>query len=226
MRIIFFGSSQFAVPSLRALKAAGYKIACVITQPDREKGRGLHLEGTAVKQAAQDYKLRIYQPLKINTDEVISFIRGLNPDLFVEEPLDADQLLADFNLNLPGDIRVIKIEEVDKHFSVINAPRIKERFRRSALICLHQLLADLGVDGTVVFSPGGIALCGDATLRASHPNRDVGLYVCIDGSINDIGYYRSTTFKDPYGCGMDHPNHPIRPEGGSSTAGWCRSPGI
>jgi tRNA pseudouridine38-40 synthase len=47
-------------------------------------------------------------------------------ELFANEFLDINQLTEDFNRNLPNDIRVIKIEEKDKHFNIINAPRIKE----------------------------------------------------------------------------------------------------
>ncbi|MCP3876623.1 MAG: tRNA pseudouridine(38-40) synthase TruA [Desulfobacteraceae bacterium] len=47
-------------------------------------------------------------------------------ELFVNEPLNIDQLLIDFNQNLPNDIRVIKIEEKDKNFNIINTPKIKE----------------------------------------------------------------------------------------------------
>ncbi|MBC2714830.1 MAG: tRNA pseudouridine synthase A [Desulfobacteraceae bacterium] len=47
-------------------------------------------------------------------------------ELFVNEPLNPDQLLTDFNLNLPNDIKVLKIEEKDKNFSIINAPKTKE----------------------------------------------------------------------------------------------------
>ncbi len=47
-------------------------------------------------------------------------------ELFVDNPLDPDQLLIDFNLNLPNDIKVLEIEEVDKKFSIINTPKTKE----------------------------------------------------------------------------------------------------
>jgi tRNA pseudouridine38-40 synthase len=47
-------------------------------------------------------------------------------ELFVNDPLNINQLLGDFNQNLPKDISVIKIEKKDKHFNIINAPRIKE----------------------------------------------------------------------------------------------------
>jgi len=111
MKIVFFGSSQFAVPSLKALKSAGYKIACVITQPDKQRGRGLHLEGTAVKQIAQDYKLRIYQPQGINTPETINFIKELNPDLFVV--VSYGQILSKGILNLPS------IFAINAHASIL-----------------------------------------------------------------------------------------------------------
>ena len=47
-------------------------------------------------------------------------------ELFVNEPLNPNQLLTDFNQNLPNDIKAIKVEAVDKHFSIINAPKTKE----------------------------------------------------------------------------------------------------
>lgn len=46
-------------------------------------------------------------------------------ELFVDAPLDMDQWLRDFNQNLPNDIRAIKMEEKDKHFNIVHAPRIK-----------------------------------------------------------------------------------------------------
>ncbi|MCP4114379.1 MAG: tRNA pseudouridine(38-40) synthase TruA [Desulfobacteraceae bacterium] len=47
-------------------------------------------------------------------------------ELFVPGPLNTEKLLTDFNLNLPNDIRVLKIEEKDRHFSIINAPKTKD----------------------------------------------------------------------------------------------------
>ena len=47
-------------------------------------------------------------------------------ELFLKEPVDMAQLLIDLNKNLPNDIRVLTVEEVDSHFSIINAPRTKE----------------------------------------------------------------------------------------------------
>jgi len=83
MDIIFFGSDDFAVPSLEALVSAGYNICSVVTQPDREKGRGLHLKGTAVKLCAKKLNLKIFQPQDINSAAAIKALKALNPDLFV-----------------------------------------------------------------------------------------------------------------------------------------------
>jgi methionyl-tRNA formyltransferase len=62
MRIVFFGTSAFAVPSLEALVAAGHAVTACVTQPDRPRGRGLALEPSPVKQAAQQLGLTVLQP--------------------------------------------------------------------------------------------------------------------------------------------------------------------
>lgn len=62
MRIVFFGTPEFAVPTLEALVAAGYEIVAVVTQPDKPVGRGLKMEAPAVKLAAQKLGLTVLQP--------------------------------------------------------------------------------------------------------------------------------------------------------------------
>ncbi len=83
MNIIFFGSDNFSVPCLEALIASGHKVDCVVTQPDKRKGRGLSLSFTPVKDAAGKKNLRLYQPDKINTPEVEEYLKAINADLFV-----------------------------------------------------------------------------------------------------------------------------------------------
>jgi methionyl-tRNA formyltransferase len=100
MNIVFFGSSNFAVPSLKALLAMPHKITCVVTQPDRLKGRGLHLGGTAVKTTALEAGLKIYQPKVINAKEAIEFLRGLSADLFIV--VSYGQILSQEMLDLPA----------------------------------------------------------------------------------------------------------------------------
>ena len=111
MNIIFLGSSGFAVPALKALLRAKHKIACVVTQPDRKKGRGLHVEGTPVKQAALEAGLQIFQPQKINTPEAIEFLKKFSPDLFVV--IAYGQILEKSVLAIP------KIFCINAHASVL-----------------------------------------------------------------------------------------------------------
>ncbi|MBU1727003.1 MAG: methionyl-tRNA formyltransferase [Candidatus Omnitrophica bacterium] len=111
MNIIFFGSSQFSIPSLRAILDAGYKVPCVVTQPDRKKGRHLHLASTAVKEAAKASGLCIFQPESVNSKESESFLKSLGPDLFVV--VAYGQILSQEVLDIP------KIMPINAHASLL-----------------------------------------------------------------------------------------------------------
>ena len=99
MKIVFFGSSQFAVPALRALVNAKYNIACVVTQPDRRRGRHLVKAATPVKEAALEFKLEVFQPTSVNTDQSLYFIKVLKADLFVVAAFG--QILSEGLLQIP-----------------------------------------------------------------------------------------------------------------------------
>lgn len=111
MNIIFFGSSQFAVPTLKALLETAHKISCVVTQPDRQKGRGLHFEGTAVKTTAEAGGLKVYQPTSVNVMEAVRFLKDLNPDLFIV--ISYGQILSQEVLDIP------KIFSLNIHASLL-----------------------------------------------------------------------------------------------------------
>ncbi len=83
MDIIFCGTPEFSVPPLLDLIAAGHNIKAVFTQPDRRKGRGQQRQKTAVKLAAEQHNIPVYQPTSLKTTEVIDLIQGLNADLMV-----------------------------------------------------------------------------------------------------------------------------------------------
>lgn len=95
MRIIFMGTSSFAVPSLEHLLAAGHDVAAVITQPDRPSGRGRKFNLSPVKERARYYDLPCYQPPKIKEAEAFQFIRDCYPELIV---------VAAYGQILPGTI--------------------------------------------------------------------------------------------------------------------------
>ena len=83
LRIVFMGTPDFAVASLRALKFSGINIVGVITAPDRPAGRGQQLRASAVKNFAVEHNLKVLQPTNLKAPEFIDELRGLEADLFV-----------------------------------------------------------------------------------------------------------------------------------------------
>lgn len=83
MRVGFLGTDRFAVPSLEALVRAGHDVALVVTQPDREKGRGRALAPPAVKVAAEKLALEVFQPRRVREPEAVARLLALRPELLV-----------------------------------------------------------------------------------------------------------------------------------------------
>ena len=68
MKILYWGTPEYAVPTLLALHAAGHEIVGVVTQPDRRRGRGKQLMPSAIKVSAQSLGLAVFTPERIKTD--------------------------------------------------------------------------------------------------------------------------------------------------------------
>jgi methionyl-tRNA formyltransferase len=83
MRIVFMGTPEFAVPSLKRMHEAGHDIALVVTQPDRPAGRGRSLRSPPVKVTATELGLPLEQHETVNTDEFLARLRALSPDVIV-----------------------------------------------------------------------------------------------------------------------------------------------
>jgi len=84
MRIVFVGTGEIGVPSLRRLAALeGCELAGVITQPDRPAGRSLRLRPSPVKEAALAMNLPIEQPARLRSPEALAQLAALRPDLLV-----------------------------------------------------------------------------------------------------------------------------------------------
>jgi len=81
-KIIFMGTPQFAVPTLRTLIHEEYKILSVVTQPDRPKGRGRKLTPSPVKILAQENNITILQPERLD-DSFLNLLLPLKPDLLI-----------------------------------------------------------------------------------------------------------------------------------------------
>ena len=80
MRIVFFGSPAFAVPSLTALVEAGHDVTLAVTQPAKPAGRKAVLTDPAVALCAQRLGIPVFQPVKLRTEEALARIRQEHPD--------------------------------------------------------------------------------------------------------------------------------------------------
>jgi methionyl-tRNA formyltransferase len=84
VRIIFCGTPEFAVPSLRRLIAEpDFSVEAVITQPDRPRGRGGEVSSSPVKKLALEADLHVYQPETIKSESAFEFIQRIGPDAVV-----------------------------------------------------------------------------------------------------------------------------------------------
>ncbi|MDD7738734.1 MAG: methionyl-tRNA formyltransferase [Fusicatenibacter sp.] len=83
MKVVFMGTPDFSVGTLKAIADAGYEITGVITQPDKPKGRGKQIQQTPVKEAALALGLPVYQPSRVRSMEAIDTIRQMKPDVIV-----------------------------------------------------------------------------------------------------------------------------------------------
>ena len=83
MRVLFWGTPLFAVPTLRALTEEGHDVVAVVTQPDRPAGRGLELRASEVKQAALAEGIPVLEPEQPRGEGFLAQIRQLEPDVSV-----------------------------------------------------------------------------------------------------------------------------------------------
>jgi methionyl-tRNA formyltransferase len=83
MKIIFMGTPDFAVPSLKALTETKHIVVAVVTGVDKERGRGQKVTYTAVKQFALENNIPVLQPEKLKDENFITRLKELNADLYV-----------------------------------------------------------------------------------------------------------------------------------------------
>lgn len=81
LRIVFYGTPEFAVPSLDILIKNNYDVVAVVTAPDRPSGRGQKIISSAVKEYAVEHSIPVFQPVKLKDESFLSELKGLQPDL-------------------------------------------------------------------------------------------------------------------------------------------------
>jgi methionyl-tRNA formyltransferase len=98
LRIIYMGTPDFAVESLRALVQGGYNVVAVVTMPDKPAGRGHQLQYSAVKQYALSVGLPLLQPERLKDEAFLSELRSYNADLQI---VVAFRMLPEVVWNMP-----------------------------------------------------------------------------------------------------------------------------
>lgn len=111
MRVVFMGTPDFAVETLKAVVNAGHEVAAVVTQPDKPKGRKAAVSMPAVKEAALSLSLPVIQPVRAADEDFIEKLREINPDVIV---------VVAFGQLLPKDIlKLPKYGCVNVHASLL-----------------------------------------------------------------------------------------------------------
>ncbi|MBM9464909.1 methionyl-tRNA formyltransferase [Aeromicrobium sp. YIM 150415] len=137
MRVVFAGTPETAVPTLRALLASRHEVIAVVTRPDARVGRGRRLEPSAVAVAAEEAGLPVLKPVSASDPEFLNELRSLKPDVGTIVAYGA--LLRRDLLDLP------EFGWINLHFSVLPAWRGAAPVQRS-------IMAGDEVTGATVFS--------------------------------------------------------------------------
>jgi len=110
-RIVFLGTPDFSVPALNKLINSRHDVVLVITQKDKQRGRGKKLEKTPVKTVAENNGIEVFQPSNINTKESIQKISGFRPDYLV--------VVAYGQILSPDLLKIPRIDSLNIHASLL-----------------------------------------------------------------------------------------------------------
>ena len=168
MRIVFMGTPEFAVPSLKELIREGCRIVGVYTQPDRPRGRGNKLTPSPVKAAALEAGIPVFQPEKIRRDSVDQ-LRALKPDLCVTAAFG--QILSQEILDIAPEGNVnVHASLLPKHRGA--APIARAIMNGEKETGVTTMFMDAGIDtGDILLQQkteiGESETCGELTERLS-----------------------------------------------------------
>src|SRR6266851_694544 len=111
LRVVFFGTPDFAVPTLGRLLASHHHVVCVVTQPDRPRGRGHHQIDAAVKAKALGAGVPLLQPERLKDPAFLNVLSGFSADLGV---------VAAYGRILPDEVLAIpRLGLVNVHGSLL-----------------------------------------------------------------------------------------------------------
>lgn len=201
-RVLFAGTPEFALASLRALVDSGTKPAAVLTQPDRPAGRGKKLTPSPVKQFATDQGIEVLQPATLRNPEIVSILQALRPDVLI---------VAAYGLILPQEVLDIPTHGcLNVHASLLPRWRGAAPIQAAILqgdsetgISLMKMTA--GLDCGPVYVTEALAIGDDETAGELHDRlADLGgsslvqhLAAILEGGIEPVEQDESQTVYAP-----------------------------
>ena len=143
MRVLFWGTPDFAVKSLKALIESNHQVVGVVTQPDKPKGRGQKIQPTPVKEEALKHNIPVFQPEKIkNNSEFLETLKKLNPDISVV--VAYGKILPEEIINIP------KHQTINVHASLLPEYRGAAPIQRAIMegkdktgVCIMEIIKEL-----------------------------------------------------------------------------------
>jgi methionyl-tRNA formyltransferase len=143
MRVLFWGTPDFAVKSLKALIESNHEVVGVITQPDRPRGRGQKIQPTPVKEESLKHNIPVFQPEKIkNNQEILETIKKLNPDISVV--VAYGKILPEEIINIP------RYKTINVHASLLPEYRGAAPIQRAIMegkdktgVCIMEIIKEL-----------------------------------------------------------------------------------
>ncbi len=179
LRIVYFGTPEFAVPALRELLASRHPVVAVVSQPDRPKGRGQLLQPTPTRQLAAARGVPVLQPVRLKDDSFLRAIDELKPDLGVVAAYG--RILPDALLQIP------RFGMINVHASLLPAYRGAAPVHRAVIageretgVSIMRVVTEL--DAGPVFATARFPIAEDATspeVEAALAQRGAALLVDV-----------------------------------------------
>lgn len=165
MRVLFMGTPDFAVFSLRTLLDAGEEVIGVVTQPDQPRGRGYVLTPPPVKVFAKEQGLAVYQPERLRTQEFTDLLTALSPDLIVVTAYG--KILPQSVLELP------RYGCINMHASLLPEYRGAAPIQRAIMdgkteTGITAMQMDVGLDTGDILLTGKVEIAPEDDLEAVH----------------------------------------------------------
>lgn len=203
MKIVFFGSDDFAATHLKRIIVSEHKVLACVTQPDRPKGRGMNVVLSPIKEIALEHNITVLQPTDIKSDDFLSELKKLEADLYV--------VIA------YGRILPQKVLDVPTRGAINVHPSLLPKYRGAAPINWAIINGDAKTGVTIIqlnakMDAGDILACKEENIKdddtsISLRQRLVGIAENL--LIKVLGDFQNNTLK---GCAQDSSKVSLAPK--------------